>query len=67
MNMMTQPFLNICYKTAKGKKSTHCSVHSHCLFLILEWSIKSLVQNEQFQSLQELRTPENIPGQQDVF
>jgi len=42
MNMMTQPFLNIVLfttKLLKWKKSTHCSVHSHRLFLILECSI----------------------------
>jgi len=40
--MMTQPFLNILLFTTQlltWKKSTHCSVHSHLFFLILECSM----------------------------
>jgi len=45
--MMTPPFLNILLFTTqllKWIKSTHCSVHSHCLFLILECSMQWIVQ-----------------------
>ena len=50
--MTTQSFLNSLLFTTqlKWNKSTHCSVHLHCLLLILECSNWSTVINEQFKN-----------------